>query len=589
MRIAIHPLLETVMSNPHSPASPASPPKRRYRPLLGALLSFCAIQSAAAQSDASWSTFNSVSMTRLADGTYREHLVKNGRIYVRTGRQHSIWADISDRFNGTNQVGEGEITSFDYEVHATGFASMQLVRGGHLYRSEEFSRGRWTPWENADSDVAGTGRGRITSFSALHAPDITGAGPGTEEEYVVRNGTIHKRERPVGTATWGPWLVLPFPTENAGYPNDRSAVRSYHIAYEANGEPIEYLARQSTVYRMSDADFETWWDVTGEFLPAGREPDSNVHAPIYKRVLLLEFNPRMASHGGKPLNVAMNWKNPRALADEYIRQMESVTDHVVQYAIADSIRIEAFPRFSDGPSFGETEYLGCVSGNTCRKMQFDYRYYLDKAGLCSRANAGEFDEVWLMGGAHFGFLESTMVGIDAFGTNGPAIRDTDCIAKLNIMGFSYQRDIPEMLENMGHRVQGTMQQAFGGWRNANDYANPPMAFPRDANPLERFTARGFDRPVSACGNIHGFLNSPNWIRGVQRDWTNAYFKPNQCDDWERYPGLTGATTNNNCARWNCTDLGWKQYWLGKVPAFVGETQAGRNNWWAYVLDSSLVK
>ena len=119
--------------------------------------------------------------------------------------------------------------------------------------------------------------------------------------------------------------------------------------------------------------------------------------------------------------------------------------------------------------------------------------------------------------------------------------------------------------------------------------NPLQQLPRKLNPLESFTIRGFDRPVSACGNIHGFLNSPLWIRGVERDWSNHYFKPNRCDDWENYPHLTGATTNNDCSRWNCTDLGWKEYWLGKVPAFVGETLDGRNNWWAYVLDSSLVK
>lgn len=555
--------------------------------------------SAVSAQSAGLSSVNSFSPALYPDGKLRQFLVKNGRLYRRIEPQWDVWENISPLFNGTNQVGIGEITAYDVEVYQDGLYRMFLTRGGQVYRITQLAGGGWSAWENVDAAFAGTGTAPITSFTAALYPVDS-----LLRQFLVRGGRVYRRTQVDATPSstgpsardlpveppvyaWTAWEDITALFAAVGDP--QAPIVSFHVAHYTDGYWRQFIGRGNRIFRRTQTDYSQWDDITALFAAPGRATDPRVHEPVYKRVMIIEINPLIASRGNRPLHEVMGWRNPRVLEQQYIEALEQASTHVVQYAVAQHAMVRAFPNFTDGPVFNEAEYLACIAVRphpNCREQRFDYARILREHQVCERANAGQIDEVWLMGGAFFGFWEANMAGPGAFDTNGPPVPGTTCRVKLNIMGFNYEREPERMLEDMGHRVEGTMNHRFGQWRNW--YLLRPNPFPAAANPLERFTARGFDFTIAGCGNIHGSLNTPVPNPDPEKKWGYDYSNPNvetnTCDDWENYPNLTGATTDNDCSKWGCGDMGWHLYWLGKIPAFVGRNPLARNNWWYYVLD-----
>ena len=136
------------------------------------------------------------------------------------------------------------------------------------------------------------------------------------------------------------------------------------------------------------------------------------------------------------------------------------------------------------------------------------------------------------------------------------------------MGFNYERGVPEMVEDLGHRVEGTMRYVYGSWE-----ANSAHAW-------NRFTL--YDKIASqnaACGNIHYAPNSQS-----DYDWSNQTIVSSNCEDWLNYPNLTGTKQSFNCSPWNCNGYDYKKYWLSHLPQFAGQTNDKWNNWWSYIAD-----
>lgn len=551
---------------------------------------------ASAQDPMGRTSYRAFSPALYQDGKLRQFLVKNGRIYRRLETNWDAWEDITHLFNGRHQVGIGEITSLSVSVYQDNRLRMFLTRGGQTWRITQLEGSAWSAWENIESALVGTGTAPITSFtSSLYFSDSL------LRQFVVRGGRVYRRTQqdvppPEGEVAardlpveppvyaWTPWIDITDLFAGAGDP--QAPIVSFMSAPYADGKLRQFIARGNRILRRTEPNWETWDDVTSLFAPPGRSTNPRVHAPMYRRAMVIEINPLIASHGNRPLHEVRDWRNPRELEQQYIEALERASDGVVQYAVAQHVMVRAFPNFTDGPVFSEAEFLACTATRpyNCREQRFDYARILREHQVCEKANAGQIDELWLMGGAYFGFWEANMAGPGAFDTNGPVVPGTTCRVKLNIMGFNYEREPERMLENMGHRVEGTMLHLFNAWRNG--YLKRPKPFPVNANLLERFTVRGFDHAIAACGNIHGSLNTPEpdpenvWAY----DYDNPHMEPNTCEDWENYPALTGATTVNNCSRWGCSDMGWHTYWLGKVPNFTGRNGAVHHNWWTFVLD-----
>ena len=141
-----------------------------------------------------------------------------------------------------------------------------------------------------------------------------------------------------------------------------------------------------------------------------------------------------------------------------------------------------------------------------------------------------------------------------------------------------------MLENFGHRVEGTMNHVYEYWKYG--YNTPPLqVFLPDTN-WDRFTVRlshsGWTSLVPGCGNVH---LPPNSILTNGYDWSRLSFVTSNCEDWVNYPNLTGAIQSFNCSRWSCSDYQFKKWWLSHLPKYRGLALDGKlNNWWHYIYD-----
>lgn len=293
--------------------------------------------------------------------------------------------------------------------------------------------------------------------------------------------------------------------------------------------------------------------------------------PVVKNVLVLEFNPIIESWGNQRLTALKNWNSPLQLEQAYIEDIHSVSGKVMNYHIVDRQVVDDIPIKFDGFDYTDETYLACL-GNSQNCHQPDLVNYLDilnQFDVCGKRNRGEIDELWIWGGPYFGYWEAVMAGPNAFNTNAPPIIGSACAKDMHIMGFNYERGVPEMLEDMGHRVEGTMRHVYGSWQ------------PVETHAWNRFTLRDIDiSGQSGCGNVHYGPNSQS-----DYDWGNTRFVTSSCEDWGNYPNLTGEAENFNCVRWGCNGYQYKKWWLAHLPKYRGLAPDGKlNNWWDYVQD-----
>ena len=286
--------------------------------------------------------------------------------------------------------------------------------------------------------------------------------------------------------------------------------------------------------------------------------------------MLLIQNPILEAQGGKRLTEYENWNNPSNLAQSYISDIKSVSGGYLTYQIVQTLEVDEIPLQQDGFSYTDSTYLSCLSNHaTCHSPgAANYNKVISDYSICEKRNSGEIDEVWIFGGPWFGYYESRLAGPGAFWYNSPPLTGTACQKLLPIMGFSYERGVSEMIEDMGHRFESVLGYVFGG-RQANK------------NTLwSRFALRDIDWAGEAgCGNIHYGPNSTS-----DYDWGNTRFVQSSCNDWYNFPNLSGAKQNMNCSEWGCEGYGFKKWWLRHLPRMSGKTNGKLNNWWKYVAD-----
>jgi hypothetical protein len=304
-------------------------------------------------------------------------------------------------------------------------------------------------------------------------------------------------------------------------------------------------------------------------------PDSTTEptTPLTPRVLLVVFDPVLEPATGRRLLQApetARWSKVDDLVAGYIGEVESCSAGLVKYTVVERLTRDTFPKKADGHTYTPDEYLQAVrTGHYYAPDLADYAALVNDLNLLPRLAQGDFDEVWFFGGPGFGFYESHMGGPGAFWCNSPALTGTEAAGRrFAIMGFSYERGVGEMLEDLGHRAESVLRYR---WR----------ATPDDQNLWLRYARYEAVAPGQAeVGLLHW---APNSRRDY--DWGNPAPVVTRCDTWLNFPDLSGPAQTLTCAAWGGGDIRLHhRWWLAHLPKVPGRTRGVANNWWRYVIN-----
>lgn len=295
-------------------------------------------------------------------------------------------------------------------------------------------------------------------------------------------------------------------------------------------------------------------------------------SPYERNVMVIDFNPIIESQGSKRLREVESWQDPIVLENQYIKDIKTVSNDFINYKIINrQANIDVYPMKNNGYYFTDDSYFKALSGpDENARALIDYSKLLEDFKVCDKVNNGQINELWIWGGPWFGYQEVTMAGPDAYDTNGPPVLNSSCQKKLLIMGFSYERGISEMIENLGHAIEGTMIHVYK--------EDPRYLYTNHQTSWGKFALSDKVSPgFSSCGWMHFAPNSDS-----DYDWSNKNSVMSNCDDWLNYPNLIGETKEISCKNWNCDGYEFKKWWLSHLPKVEGQKDGYWNNWWKYL-------
>jgi len=294
------------------------------------------------------------------------------------------------------------------------------------------------------------------------------------------------------------------------------------------------------------------------------------------RTLVIVYEPTMDAGTGKKLSEYMHWNKVEDLAKGYMSDVLQASGELVRYQIVQRIDVDGFPAKVDGYIYDPQTYLDVVRGKRQHYMPQEANYYeiIDRFNILQLVAQDQIDEVWIFNFPHAGFYESIMAGPGAFWCNAPPLKNTEAsLRRFVIMGFSYERGVGEMLENLGHRAESIMEKTFEHL-NGND------------NLWKRFTRYDKVSPGrAALGNVHF---APNSVRDY--DWNNPATVLSECDDWlYNFPNFKGVTRKVTASDWGNGDTRKHHlWWLTHLPKTAGRINGIHNNWWQYIMNPNNV-
>lgn len=308
--------------------------------------------------------------------------------------------------------------------------------------------------------------------------------------------------------------------------------------------------------------------------PPPPEPPGLLPDPVTRKVLLIIFNPRVASQGNRRLNEVLGWNEVDPLVAGYVHDIHTSSHGYLNYEVVEEIVVDGFPVKADGFAYTAEGYLQAwqTRSGFHQPDLVDYARLLADYDIAARVNAGAIDEAWLFGMPYGGFYESIMGGPGAFFCNAPPLTGSGTSRRFIIMGFNYQRGVGEMLEAFGHRAEFILERVF-------------QYRPGDANLWKRFIRYDKTHPGQAeCGNVHF---APNSI--ADYDWGNPTPVSSYCRNWMKFPDLSGPPVTVDCSEWGNGDIRKHHtWWLSLFPHITGQSDGIAWNWWRYITDADTV-
>jgi hypothetical protein len=308
-------------------------------------------------------------------------------------------------------------------------------------------------------------------------------------------------------------------------------------------------------------------------LPESDAPPQVVHL----KTLVIVYDPVVDTKSGKKLSEYMHWNRVEDLARSFMTDILQTSGGLARYQIVERVDVDGFPVKVDGYYYDAQTYLNVIRGvgRPYMPQEADYYATIRRFNILQRIASREIDEVWVFNFPHAGFYESIMGGPGAFWCNAPPLRNTEAAGRrFVIMGFSYERGVGEMLENMGHRAESILEKTYQGLTG-------------DDNLLKRFTRYEQIAPGrAAVGNIHFAPNSQR-----DYDWNNRSTVLSECDDWlKNFPNLNGEVRPVTSADWGYGDIReHHKWWFNHLPKVGGSKNGILQNWWQYVMDPNFVQ
>jgi hypothetical protein len=289
-------------------------------------------------------------------------------------------------------------------------------------------------------------------------------------------------------------------------------------------------------------------------------------------VLVLSYDPIIG--GERTFREYYHWQDPKKLAEEYMSDILKSSHNLIKYNIVEWRDIHAFPAKADGFVYTPATYRAVMANPDSHHSPDDADYYgiIKEQRIAEGINENVFEEVWIFGAPYFGFWESAMAGRKAFYINGNIFSDVGTSKAFVMMGFSYERDVAEMLHNLCHRSEATLSIAFSGW-NAGAFRNS----------WERFAANVTQSHGEAvAGSCH---YPPNAL--ADYDYDNPTIVMSSADDWINYPILTGYKKQVNSDTWGGPnhERNYLNWWYSHLPHREGVAPDNKlNNWWRYIFE-----
>lgn len=308
-------------------------------------------------------------------------------------------------------------------------------------------------------------------------------------------------------------------------------------------------------------------------------PDNLSEPPLTTilKTLVIVYDPLVDRAAGKKLSEAMRWNRVEDLAGGFTSDILRVSGGLARYQIVERLDVDDFPAKADGYKYDAQTYLNVARGVSPPHLPQEADYYaiLEQFHILERVAKGEIDEVWIFNFPHAGFYESIMGGPGAFWCNAPPLRNSAAAGRrFVVMGFSCERGVGEMLENMGHRAESILEKTF-------------ESLPEDQNLWKRFIRCEKTHPgKAACGTVHF---APNSLRDY--DWNNPTPVVSECDDWlNNFPHFKGITRTVASSEWGNGDTReHHKWWFTHIPKVRGRKNDIHHNWWQYIMDPNKVQ
>ena len=294
------------------------------------------------------------------------------------------------------------------------------------------------------------------------------------------------------------------------------------------------------------------------------------------KTLVIVYDPVVDPKSGKTLSQYMHWNRVEDLARGFMTDILETSGGLARYQIIQRIDVDAFPAKVNGYQYDAQTYLNVVRGLTPPYMPQEANYHaiIERFNILQLVARNEIDEAWIFNFPHAGFYESIMGGPGAFWCNAPPLRNTEASRRrFVIMGFSYERGVGEMLENMGHRAESVLEKTFEKLTGEDNLWRRFIRYQK--------TAPG----LAAVGNIHFAPNSQK-----DYDWNNPDSVQSECDDWlYNFPDFKGVTRTVTSRERGSGDIReHHKWWFRHLPKVSGSRNGIANNWWQYVMNPNQV-